>query len=111
MISCNKEVQEQKIDFTIDASNNSISTGSDFPVNIMLVSNMPTQGIKIGSIVLNQITNSPLPQASDFISKVSKNTLLISNLPQQQWCNVTITVTSNNNATNTSSKNFTVIYK
>ena len=111
LFSCEKEIPEQKIDFTIDALNNSISTGSNFPVNITLVSTMPTQGIKIGSIAVNQITNSPLPQASPFSSKITKNTLLISNLPQQQWCNVTITVTSNNNISNTNSKSFTVIYK
>jgi hypothetical protein len=111
LFSCEKEIPEQKIDFTIDALNNSISTGSNFPVNITLVSTMPTQGIKIGSIAVNQITNSTLPQASPFSSKITKNTLLISNLPQQQWCNVTITVTSNNNISNTSSKSFTVIYK
>jgi hypothetical protein len=111
LFSCEKEIPEQKIDFTIDALNNSISTGSNFPVNITLVSTMPTQGIKIESIAVNQITNSPLPQAAPLSTKISKNTLIISNLPQQQWCNVTITVISNNNISNKSSKSFTVIYK
>jgi hypothetical protein len=111
MLSCDKEIPEQKIDFTIDALNNSISTGSNFPVIVTLISNIPTQGIKIESVVINQVTNLPLPQASPFSTKISKNTIVLSNLPQQQWCNVTIKVTSNNNVSNFSSKDFTVIYK
>jgi hypothetical protein len=109
--ACKKSTPEQKIDFTIDAVNNSISTGSNFPVVVTLVSSMPSQGIKIEATIVNQGTGLTLPQGAPYSTSIAKNTFMISGLPQQQWCNVTIKVTSNNTSTNTDSKGFTVVYK
>lgn len=110
-LSCKKKKPEQNIQFTIDAVNNSISSGSDFPVIVTLISAMPSQGISIDLNTLNQITNVVLPQGSPYSTKNVKNSMIISNLPRQQWCLVTVKVTSNNNANNSDTKTFTVIYK
>lgn len=109
--SCKKSTPEQKIQFTIDAVNNSVSTGSDFPVAVTLTSAMPSQGISIELSSINQTINAPLPQGAPYSTKNDKNTMVVSNLPRQQWCSVTVKVTSNNTATNTDSKVFTVVYK
>jgi hypothetical protein len=109
--SCKKSTPEQKIQFTIDAANNSVSTGSDFPVAVTLTSAMPSQGISIELSSINQTTNAPLTQGAPYSTKNDKNTMVVSNLPRQQWCSVTVKVTSNNTATNTDSKVFTVVYK
>jgi len=111
LFSCKKEAPEQKIVFTIDAVNNSTATGSNFPVAVTLTSAMPSQGIKIESTTVNQTTGSTLPQGAPYSTTSAKNTIVISGLPQQQWCNVTIKVTSNNTSTNTDSQSFTVVYK
>ena len=109
--SCEKAAPEQKIVFTIDAVNNSTATGTNFPVAITLTSAMPSQGIKIEATTVNQSSGMALPQGAPFSTTSAKNTIVISGLPQQQWCNVTIKVTSNNTSTNTDSQSFTVVYK
>jgi hypothetical protein len=111
LFSCEKVEPEQKIVFTMDAVNNSIATGSNFPVAITLTSAMPSQGIKIEATAVNQGNGSTLPQGAPFSTSSTKNTIVLSGLPQQQWCNVTIKVTSNNTSTNTDSQSFTLIYK
>ena len=109
--SCEKAAPEQKIVFTMDAVNNSTATGTNFPVAITLTSAMPSQGIKIEATTVNQSSGMALPQGAPFSTASAKNTIVISGLPQQQWCNVTIKVTSNNTSTNTDSQSFTVVYK
>ncbi len=111
LFSCKKAVPEQKIAFTMDAVNNSIASGTNFAVAITLTSAMPSQGIKIEATTVNQVSGTTLPQGAPYSSTSAKNTMLISGLPQQQWCNVTIKVTSNNTSTNTDSQSFTVVYK
>jgi hypothetical protein len=111
LFSCEKAAPEQKIVFTLDAVNNSTATGTNFPVAITLTSAMPPQGIKIEATTVNQSSGIALPQGAPFSTSSAKNTIVISGLPQQQWCNVTIKVTSNNTSTNTDSQSFTVVYK
>jgi len=111
LFSCEKAVPEQKIAFTMDAVNNSIATGTNFPVLVTLTSTMPSKGIKIETTTVNQVSGSTLPQGAPFSNTSAKNTVVISSLPQQQWCKVTIKVTSNNTSTNTDSQSFTVVYK
>jgi hypothetical protein len=111
LFSCEKTAPEQNIVFTMDAVNNSTATGTNFPVAITLTSAMPSQGIKIEVTTFNQTSGTTLPQGSPYSTKSAKNTIVISGLPQQQWCNVTIKVTSNNTSTNTDSQSFTVVYK
>ncbi len=111
LFSCKKEAPEQKIEFTIDAVNNSIATGSNFPVAVTLTSAMPSQGIKIEVITLTQGGGTPLPQGAPYSTKSVKNTIVVSGLPQQQYCTVTIKVTSNNTSTNSDIQIFTVVYK
>ena len=111
LFSCKKEAPEQKIVFTIDAVNNSTATGTNFPVTVTLTSAMPSQGIKIEATTVNQGSGATLPQGAPYSTSSAKNTIVISGLPQQQWCNVTIKVTSNNTSTNTDSQSFTVVYK
>jgi hypothetical protein len=111
LFSCEKTAPEQNIVFTMDAVNNSTATGTNFPVAITLTSAMPSQGIKIEVTTVNQTSGKTLPQGSPYSTKSAKNTIVISGLPQQQWCNVTIKVTSNNTSTNTDSQSFTLVYK
>ncbi len=111
LFSCEKAAPEQNIVFTMDATNNSIATGNSFPVAITLTSAMPSQGIKIEATTVNQVSTSTLPQGAPYSTTSAKNTIVISSLPQQQWCTVTIKVTSNNTSTNTATQSFTVIYK
>ena len=111
LFSCKKAVPEQKIVFTMDAVNNSIATGTNFPVIVTLTSAMPSKGIKIETTTVNQVSGSALPQGAPYSTTSVKNTIVISCLPRQQYCTVTIKVTSNNTSTNTDSQSFTVIYK
>jgi len=109
--SCKKAAPEQKIKFTMDAVNNSIATGVNFPVTVTLISAMPSKGIKIEATTVNQASGSTLPQGAPYSTTSAKNTIIISGLPQQQYCTVTIKVTSNNTSTNTDTQSFTVVYK
>ena len=104
---------EPKIQFSIDASNASVSIGNTFPVVVTLTSAMPSsKGIMIETIVTDQNTNGLLTQNPVTISTASSNTIHIINLIQQHWSNVTIKVSSvDSSAANNSSKNFTVVYK
>ncbi len=111
LFSCTKDVPEQKIVFTMDAVNNSIASGTNFPVLITLTSAMPSKGIKIETTIVNQVSGSILPQGAPYSNTSAKSTIVISDLPQQQWCKVTIKVTSNNTSTNTDSKSFAIVYK
>ena len=111
LFSCKKEATEQKIEFTIDAVNNSIATGSNFPVAVTLTSAMPSQGIRIEAITVPHGGGTSLPQGAPFSTKNAKNTIVISGLPQQQFCSCTIKVTSNNSSANSDIQIFTVIYK
>ena len=111
LLSCKKEAPEQKIVFTIDAVNNSIATGTNFPVAVTLTSAMPSQGIKIEIITVTQGSGVTLPQGAPYSTKSAKNTIVISGLPQQQYCTVTVKVTSNNTSTNSDIQIFTIVYK
>lgn len=111
LFSCKKAAPEQKIVFTIDAVNNSTATGTNFPVAVTLTSAMPSQGIKIETTTVNQSSGMALPQGAPFSTTSAINTIVISGLPQQQYCAVTIKVTSNNTSTNTDSQSFTLVYK
>ncbi|MEI6586747.1 MAG: hypothetical protein WCL56_11710 [Sediminibacterium sp.] len=102
--------QEQAIAFTIDAINNSVSTSSNFGVNLTLTSTMPSSGIKIDITTTDQIT-SAVVQNQSFTSSLAKNTLTVATLIQQHWNNVTIKVSSVANSSNSSSQSFTVVYK
>jgi len=111
LFSCTKDPLEQKIVFTIDAVNNSIAMGNNFPVAVTLTSAMPSQGIKIEATTVTQGSGTTLPQGAPYDTKSAKNTIVISGLPQQQYCTVIIKVTSNNTSTNSDSQSFTVVYK
>jgi len=116
--SCNKTVdssqvaQEKPIAFSIDASNATISPSSNFAVTVTLTSTIPSsQGIKIEAIVSDQTNNNSITQNPAISNTNIKNTISLINLPQQHWCNATIRVSSVATPTNTSSQNFTVVYK
>ena len=111
LFSCEKAAPEQKIVFTMDAVNNSTATGTNFPVAITLTSAMPSQGIKIEATTVIQGSGTILPQGAPYNTKGVKNTIVISGLPQQQYCTVTIKVTSNNTITNSDSQSFMVVSK
>jgi hypothetical protein len=108
--SSNQGPQEQPIAFTIDATNNSVSTSSNFTVNLTLTSTMPAAGIKIEITTTDQVS-SAIVQNQTITSNSSKNLLLINNLVQQHWSNVTIKVISASNNNNSSTQTFTVVYK
>ncbi len=108
--SSNQAPQEQPIAFTIDATNNSVSTSSNFAVNLTLNSTMPTAGIKIDITTTDQVS-SAVVQNQTITSNLSKNLLTVTNMVQQHWNNVTIKVTSASNNNNNSTQTFTVVYK
>jgi hypothetical protein len=111
LFSCKKDTPEQKIVFTIDAVNNSIATGSNFPIAVTLTSAMPSQGINIEATTVTQGSGTILPKGAPYNTKSAKNTIVLSGLPQQQYCTVTIKVTSNNTSTNSDIQIFTLVYK
>jgi hypothetical protein len=111
LFSCKKEAPEQKIVFTIDAASNSIATGTNFPVAVTLTSAMPSQGINIEATTVTQGSGIVLPQGAPYSTKIANNSIVISGLPQQQYCTVKIKVTSNNTRTNSDSLSFSVVYK
>jgi len=108
--STNQAPQEQPIAYTIDATNNSVSTSSNFAVNLTLTSTMPTAGIEIRITTTDQVTNAVV-QNQSITSNSSKNLLLVTNLVQQHWNNVSIKVISVANNNNNSTQTFTVVYK
>lgn len=108
--SSNQSPQESPIAFTIDATNNSVSSSSSFPVNLSLTSTMPAAGIKIEITTIDQVTNA-IVQNQTITSNLTKNLLTIANLVQQHWNNVNIKVTSASNNNNNSTQTFTVVYK
>lgn len=70
LFSCKKEAPEQKIEFTIDAVNKGIATGSNFPVAVTLTSAMPSQCIKIEAITVTHGGSTSLPQGPLIALKV-----------------------------------------
>lgn len=106
----NQAPQEKPIAFTIDATNNSVSTSSNFAVNLSLTSTMPAAGIKIEITTIDQVTNA-IVQNQTITSNLSKNLLTVTNMVQQHWNNVNIKVTSASNNNNNSTQTFTVVYK
>lgn len=111
VMGCHKSTPEASIVFTTDASASNISTASSFNVNVTLTSAMPGQGIKISSTVTDQTTSGAISQNGATTSSASKTPITLIGLPQQHWCNVTVTVSSVATPTNTASQSFTVVYK
>lgn len=104
--------QEPNIQFTIDASDNSISLGNTYQVNVTLTSALPTsQGIKIEASLVDQNTNKSITQNTPITSNTIKNAINIISLPQQHWCLATVKVSSVATPGNNSTKNFTLVYK
>jgi len=113
--SCNKSIQpfqEAAISFSMDASNASISPGSNFSVTITLTSKIPSaKGIQIAATITDQTNSNSIYQNPAVISTAIQNNITLINLPQQHWCYVTIKVSSVATPTNTASQSFTVVYK
>ena len=120
-ISCSKSdsggnggggnAQEPAIVFTTDAnpqSNTSLS--STFPVVVTLNSAMPSSsGINISATV--QTNNATIAQNAAINSITAINNIQLINLPRQQWCTVTIKVTSVATPSNFATRTFNVAYK
>ena len=113
--SCNKSIQpfkEEAISFSLDASNASISLGSNFGVTVTLTSKIPSsKGIQIAATITDQTTNNSINQNPAVISTAVQNSISLINLPQQHWCYATIKVSSVATPSNTDSQGFTVVYK
>lgn len=102
--------QEQAITFTMDATNNSISTGNTYPFTVTLTSSMPASGIKIDITTTDQVTNN-IVQNQTFTSNAAVTSMTATNLVQQHWNLVNVKVSSAATASNSASKSFTVTYK
>lgn len=103
--------QEQEISFSLNANDNIISPANNFPVNVILNSTMPGKGIRISASLMQQSNNNTISQNPSINSTANSNGITIINLPEQQWCQATVTVTSIDKPSNSSSKSFTVVYK
>jgi hypothetical protein len=103
---------ETPVAFTINASNNSVSLTNGFAVTATLTSIMPSsKGITIETTLVNQSTSANIAQSAAITSTAATNNLQLINLPQQQWCTATIKVSSVATPSNSTSQNFTVVYK
>src|SRR5664279_5319504 len=77
--------QEQEISFSLNASDNSISTANNFPVNVTVTSAMPGKGIKISASLIQQSNNNMISQNASITSSATSNGITVINLPEQQW--------------------------
>ena len=108
----NQPVQESAVAFILDASNASVSPGSNFQVIVTLTSALPSsKGINIVANVSDQTNNNSITQNAAIISTLTKNTITLINLPEQHWCKATIIVSSVSTPSNSASQSFTVVYK
>jgi hypothetical protein len=73
---------------------------------------MPSpSGISVVATVLSQATSASIPQNNAVTSTTAVNNIQLINLPRQQWCTVTIKVSSVATPTNSASRTFDVVYK
>lgn len=113
-MGCTKNISNgsDSVVFTIDAAISNITTASNFPVAIKITSRISTDGLKVELTAEEEVSRlSVLPQAPGFITTTIDNSTSVINLPHQKWIVATVKVTDVNNAVNTASKSFRVIYK
>ena len=111
---CSKSVTNESdpIVFTIDAAASNITVASNFGVGIKIASRISSNGLKVELTGVEEISSvAVLPQAPAFITTTVDNSTSIINLPQQKWVVATVKITDVNNAKNSASKSFRVIYK
>ena len=72
---------------------------------------MPNQGINVSATVIDQSNNNSIAQNAAITSSKAVNGITIINLPEQHWCQTTVTVTSVDKPSNSLSKSFTLVYK
>jgi hypothetical protein len=103
---------EDKIRFTIDATNGAFSAAANYPFKIQLKSKMPADGIKI-EILANQEASGAgvTPQTPAFTTKDTLVNTAVSNLPRQLWVVTKVRVSSVTSPLNKDSSNFRVIFK
>ena len=98
--------------FTTDAAASNISVASNFPVAIKITSRISYSGLKVTISAIEEVSGLTVaPQPPAIITNSIDNSSSIINLPQQKWVVATIKVTDVNDANNTASKSFRVIYK
>ena len=105
-------IGEDKISFTIDATNGAFSAAANYPFKLQLKSKMPPGGIKI-EILANQEASGPAvtPQTPAFTTKDTLVNTAVSNLPRQLWVVTKVRVSSVTTTTNKDSATFRVIFK
>lgn len=111
---CKKSVTNESdpIVFTIDAAASNITVASNFGVGIKITSRISSDGLKVELTGVEEVSGlSVLPQAPAFITTTVDNSTSVINLPQQKWVVATVKITDVNNAKNSGSKSFRVIYK
>jgi len=103
---------EPSIVFSVNASATNTSLAATFPVTVSLNSALPSpSGISVVATVLSQATSASIPQNNAVTSTTAVNNIQLINLPRQQWCTVTIKVSSVATPTNSASRTFDVVYK
>lgn len=113
-IGCSKTVsnESEAIVFTTNAAASNISVASNFSVTIKITSRISNSGLKVEVSAAEEASSVAVsPQPPIFVTTTADNNTNIINLPQQKWVIATIKVTDVNNAKNTVSKTFRVIYK
>jgi len=113
--ACNKPDNgpaEDKIAFTIDATNGAFSAAANYPFRVQLKSKMPADGIKIEILANQEASGSAVtPQTPAFTTKDTLITTSVSNLPRQLWVVTKVRVSSVTTSTNKDSATFRVIFK
>lgn len=103
---------EDKLSFTIDATNGAFSAAANYPFRIQLKSKMPTDGIKIEILANQEASGAAVtPQTPAFTTKDTLVTTSVSNLPRQLWVVAKVRVSSVTTSTNKDSATFRVIFK
>ena len=104
--------ESDPIVFTTDAAASNISVASNFPVAIKITSRISFSGLKVTITAVEEVSALTVaPQPPTFTTNAVDNSSSVINLPQQKWVLATVRVTDVNNANNTASKSFRVIYK
>jgi hypothetical protein len=111
---CSKSVSNDSdpIVFTTSAATSNISVASNFAFTLKITSRISIKGLSVQVTAAEEVTGlSVSPQPPIFTTTVADNSSSVINLPQQKWVIATVKITDANNAKNTASKSFRVIYK
>ena len=102
---------EQPIAFTHNAGNNVLNPSPSLNFAVTLTSPMPSGGIKVEVSTKEEASGNAVGTNSSVNGTSATVNAIVSALPRQLWCIVTVKVSSVSTASNNATQTFRIVYK